>query len=207
MAALPLSARAGDVARLLPGAHEEWQDVAEAILDVNRMAAIEAADPLQAGMKLCEEPGCTQTGWQTLTAEEGERLRGLFASETDAAGERERIGKAIALLETIVGARNGTWRDHPANERQADHETGQLDCISESVNTQTYLDRLHRAGLLHHHRLGGFIHRYTVVLQHVAVDMVELATEERFAVDSWVGANGDLPEIRPYGDWRWEWGV
>lgn len=206
LAAAPPAASAADLARVLPPPREAWLEIADTVLDGNEIAA-NTGDPLLAPMVLCEERGCTATGAQTLREDEAARLRALFAGDTDAAGERHRLGQAIALMETVIGARNGTWRDHPGNEREYENEPGQLDCIAESINTRTYLDRLNRAGLLHHHQLGGFIHRYTVVLQHVAVDIVETATEERFAVDSWVGANGEEPEIRSYGDWRWEWGV
>lgn len=205
LAAAP-HAHAGDLAHMLPPAQEEWLDVADLILQINREAATQG-DPLRAPMILCEEQGCSATGAQSLNQEEAERLRAVLAEDDGPAGERHRLGRAIALLESVMGARNGTWRDHAANERESEDEQGQLDCIAESVNTRTYLDRLHAAGLIRHHRLDGFIHRYTVVLQHVAVDIVESDSEERFAVDSWVGANGEEPEIIPYGDWRWEWGV
>lgn len=200
--------QAADTTGLLPPAREQWLELADAVLGGNEHEAAAFADPLQAPMELCEEAGCTQRGWQTLGRDEADRLRALLATEDGGAeGERSRLGKAIALLETMIGGRNGTWRDHAANERQTADEPGQLDCIAESINTHTYLDRLTRAGLIRHHHVGDFIHRYTVVLQHVAVDIIETATDERFAVDSWVGANGEQPEILPYGDWRWEWGV
>ncbi|HTH18164.1 MAG TPA: hypothetical protein VL974_16015 [Magnetospirillum sp.] len=201
-----VEARAGDGERLLAATHEEWQDLAEAIIGAN--AAAQGPDPLTTPMVLCEEAGCVQTGAQALTPAEAARLRGLFADGEDSpAAERTRIRKAIALYETLIGTRNGTWRDHPGNEREYPDEPGQLDCIAESVNTLTYLSRLAHAGLLNHHQVGSFIHRYTVVLQHVAVDIVETGTEDRYAVDSWVGANGEEPELLPYADWRWEWGV
>lgn len=206
--ALPaVAARAGDVASVIVPNLEEWQIIAELVEDGNRRAATEGQDPLRAPMLLCEDRGCGQTGWQELRADEAARLRAVFTGNADAATERIQLGRAIALLETALGARNGTWRDHPGNDREDENEPGQMDCIAESINTRTYLDRLSRAGLLRHHRMGGFIHRYTVVLQHVAVDIVPDDGDEHFAVDSWVGANGDEPDIKPYGDWRWEWGV
>lgn len=205
----PLAA-AADSSRLLPAAREEWLERTEPVIAGNARMAAAAADPLAAAMDLCAESGCTDIGRHTLNDDETARLRALFAGGEDSAeAERQRIGKAIALFETFIGPRNGTWRDHSANDREAFDEPNQLDCIAESVNTRTYLDRLSLAGLLHHHHVGGFIHRYTVVLQHVAVEIIADGDEEdgRFAVDSWVGANGDEPEILPYGDWRLEWGV
>lgn len=203
----PVAAGAGESVRLLPPDREEWLNIADTVRDGNRDAVDGAADPLGAAMVLCEERGCTRTGRHSLSSEESLRLRALFAKAGDAAAERAAIGRAIALFETVMGARNGTWRDHPANQHEYETEPGQLDCIAESINTLSYLDRLNRAQLLRHHQVGGFIHRYTVVLQHVAVDIIPDDADEHFAVDSWVGANGEEPEITPYGDWRWEWGV
>lgn len=205
-AAAPPVALAADFARTLPPPREEWLDIADLVQDANEDTAT-VGDPLLAPMILCEERGCTATGAQMLTADEAMRLRALFVQDEDAAGERRHLGQAIALLETFMGDRNGTWRDHPANAREYEDEPGQMDCIAESINTRTYLDRLNRAGLIRHHQLGEFIHRYTVVLQHVAMEIVEKDSGEHWAVDSWVGANGEEPEIIPYGDWRWEWGV
>lgn len=186
---------------------EKWLDLADAVQAANDAAMTAAADPLTAPMVVCEQRGCTAAAPQQLSPEEGARLRALFASLADAPGERARIGRAIALMEGFMGGRNGTWRDHAANERLSEDEPGQLDCVAESINTRTYLDRLAGAGLLRHHVRGDFIHRYTVVLQHVAVDIVPDDGEDHFAVDSWVGANGEEPQIIPYDDWRWEWGV
>lgn len=187
---------------------EEWLTIAELVEDGNTAAVAEQRDPLRSPMLLCEDRGCGLTGWQSLNADEATRLHAIFAQAEGAADERVRIGRAIALLETVIGARNGTWRDRAANDREDEDEPGQLDCVAEAINTNTYLDRLTRAGLLRHHRVTGFIHRYTLVLQHIAVEITTDDQEgEHFAVDSWVGANGDEPEIVPYADWRWEWGV
>lgn len=202
-------ARAEEVA-LLPE-REDWLTIAELVEDGNALAAAGHADPLLAPMLLCENQGCGQTGWQGLSASESATLRALFATDGDAAAERDGMGHAIARLETMMGARNGTWRDRPANQHDGEGEdandSGQLDCVAEAINTRTYLDRLTRAGLLRHHHVVGFIHRYTIVLQHVAVEIAPDDDSEHFAVDSWVGANGEPPEIVPYADWRWEWGV
>ena len=206
LAAVP--AQAGDSGRLLASTHEEWQDRADLIHTANE--ADRGPDPLTQPMLVCEDVGCNTSAEQSLSADEARRLRTLFdhgEGEDSPAAERARLRKAIALFETFVGARNGTWRDHPGNQREYADEPGQMDCIAESINTRTYLSRLARAGLLTHHHLGDFIHRYTVVLQHVAVEIVETDSNERFAVDSWVGANGEEPELIPYSDWRWEWGV
>lgn len=186
---------------------EDWLTIAELVAHGNSNTATEHQDPLRSPMLLCEDRGCGQTGWQSLSADEAARLREVFAQDGGADAERSQIGRAIALLETAMGARNGTWRDHAANDREDEDEPGQLDCVAEAINTNTYLDRLTRAGLLRHHQVGGFIHRYTLVLQHIAVEIIPDDGEEHFAVDSWVGANGDEPEIIPYADWRWEWGV
>lgn len=210
IAAHPMApALAGDSTRLWLEPREEWDEIAETVNADNDRWADSSPDPLTAPMEICQAVGCREIDRQTLNADEASRLRSLFAGpDQGAKAERTRIGRAIALLETVMGARNGTWRDLAGNGREAPGEPGQLDCIAESVNTRTYLDRLGRAGLLRHHRIEGYVHRYTVMLQHIAVAVIADGDEvQRFVVDSWVGANGEEPEILPYDDWRWKWDV
>lgn len=192
------SARAEEAVAVV---HEDWLDRAALFMADND------AGTLTAPMDLCEDAGCLTASVQELAPDEAARIGGLFDGAGDAAAERAAIGRAVALFETFAGARNGTWRDHARNERLDGDEAGQLDCVAEAINTRTYLGRLERSGLLHFHRVEGFVHRYAVLLQHVAVGIVEDESGESFVVDSWVGANGEEPSIEPYGTWRMEWQV
>lgn len=198
----PLAAPAQESAALADDP-DDWQHRATAIIAANGDIT---GDPLTAPMIVCAGTACSHRSPVTLSDDEAGRLRTLFMPATDAPVERQSIGQAIAHMETFVGGRNGTWADAPGNRHVDWDEPDQLDCVSEAVNTRNTLDRLIRAGLLVHHRLGGLVTRYTVLLQHVAVTILDDQDLE-FVVDSWVGANGEPPDILPYGEWRLQWGV
>ena len=69
------------------------------------------------------------------------------------AEERNRIARAIGLFETLIGPKNGTLGDLAMNPPDAPQSPrgGQLDCISESTNSTTYLKQLEASGLLRWH--------------------------------------------------------
>jgi len=181
----------------------DWQHRAVAIITTNNGIS---GDPLTTAMIVCAGTACSHRDPITLSDAEAALLRALFADVDDAAMERLRIGQAIAQMENFTGSRNGTWADAPGNRHVDWDEPDQLDCVSEAVNTRSTLDRLIRSGLVVHHRLGDLVTRYTVLLQHVAVTITDVQGTE-FVVDSWVGANGEPPDILPYGDWRLQWAV
>lgn len=195
------SARANDE---LPSTGEDWQPLAERLVADNRARVDAGADPLTAPMTVCSGTACIGPSEVRLDEREAALIRAAFdPGAENAVQERAMVARAIARYETFVGARNGTWRDHARNLHE-EGEEGQMDCISESVNTRTYLDRLDRAGLLPRHRVGGFVMRYLIVLQHVAVEMIEEESGDSWVVDSWASENGEEPVIAPYGSWRME---
>lgn len=198
------AALAQESSAALDPATDDWQERVAAIMAGNDQVI--ADDPLGAPLVACSATACTQQSDITFSAEESAALRALFIDDTDGQDERAAIARAIARMEVFVGGRNGTWADHPGNEHNSWDEAGQLDCVSEAVNTHTYLHRMIQAGLIRHHRLGDLVIRYTLVLQHVAVNVIDDDARE-FVVDSWVGANGEEPEITPYIHWRMQWGV
>lgn len=181
--------------------------VVHELADANRLVGSGARDALAAPLELCASAGCDAHGLILLEPEETAELRRLMADSADPRTERRRIAQAVAQVERWVGPRNGTDHDHAANDRRADDEPGQLDCVAETVNTLALLERLAMAGLLRHHRVGGIALRYTILLQHMAVELVERESGERWVVDSWPGASGEEPVVEPYWDWRWEWQV
>ncbi|MBC7908520.1 MAG: hypothetical protein H7Y60_17465 [Rhodospirillaceae bacterium] len=184
---------------------EDWPSRAERLVAHNKAQALDAADPLTTPMIVCQDTACAQTSDVRLSEEEAAMIRtGFGDGGADAETERAMIAHAIGQFETFVGAQNGTWRDHARNSHLSEDGDGQMDCVSESINTRTYLDRLAQAKLLNRHELGGFVMRYLVVLQHVAVEMIELDSGDSYVIDSWDGENGDEPVIQPYMSWRME---
>ena len=149
----------------------------------------------------CTDYHCDTGKMVTLTASQWQTIRYLFAADTSPTKERESIRQAIALLENIVGAITGTWRDKAGNVVGAG-EPGQLDCISESKNTTTYLRLLFDDGLLKWHDIKERQVRHPLIFNtHWTAVIVDRSNGERFAVDSWFLDNGQPPAIQPLSDW------
>lgn len=147
----------------------------------------------------CVDFHCDATRTVTLAAGHWQDVRALFAGETSPAGERERIRQAIALLEREVGRIIGTSGDMARNMMGAGY---QLDCISESKNTTTYLQLLFDDGLLRWHEINERQVRYPLIFDtHWTAVIQELNSGQRYAVDSWFLDNGEPPYIQPLEDW------
>jgi hypothetical protein len=149
----------------------------------------------------CTDYHCDAGRMVTLTAGQWQSVRSLFAADTSPAEERENIRQAIALLENMVGALTGTWRDLAGNVAGAG-QPGQLDCISESKNTSTYLQLMFDDGLLKWHDVEERQVRHPLIFNtHWAAVIADQSSGERFAVDSWARDNGQPPDIQPLSDW------
>jgi hypothetical protein len=149
----------------------------------------------------CTDYHCDQGETVTLSEEQWHRVVSLLPAAETPAEERQQIRRAIALLETEVGAITGTWRDLAKNVAGAGLP-GQLDCISESKNTTTYLQLLSRHGLLRWHEVEERRSRQPWILNvHWSAVIRDLDTGRQYAVDSWFLDNGELPFIQPLEQW------
>ncbi len=150
---------------------------------------------------VCTDYHCEQGQVVTLPAREWQSVRDLFPGQVTAAQERDNIRQAVALLETTVGAITGTWRDLAGNIAGAG-KPGQLDCISESKNTTTYLELLFDDGLLKHHAIEARqVRRPWIFNVHWSAVIRERRSGQRFAVDAWFLDNGQPPVVQPLEEW------
>ncbi|HHH45254.1 MAG TPA: hypothetical protein ENK49_14060 [Gammaproteobacteria bacterium] len=149
----------------------------------------------------CTDYHCDEGETVSLSAAQWQEIRALFAATSNAQEERQQIRKAIALLETQVGAITGTSRDLAKNVAGAGLP-GQLDCISESKNTTTYLRLMNEDGLLHWHTVEERHLRHPWILDlHWSAVIRDRDTGQRYAVDSWFLDNGQPPYIQPLEQW------
>lgn len=160
-----------------------------------------AASPLPS-IAVCHNWGCKQNHPFTPNAVQWQTLAHLFEPPPrNPAEERQRVAKAIAYMETVTGPVVGTAEDLDRNTR-GDSLRGQMDCIDESTNTSRYLNLFQDAGWLHWHRTAPRARRsWYIVDQHYTAVLEERESRRRYAVDSWYGPNGALPEIQPLEDW------
>jgi hypothetical protein len=172
-----------------------------AITALAALASAGCALATPAAVRVCVDYGCDETRSAQVTPAEWQSIADLFSATADATAERTAIAEAVGKLETLVGDRVGTAGDAPRNST-LDTGVGQLDCIAESRNTHAYLELLAAGGLIAHHRIveRQVRHRWIFGTHWTAV-VEETATGERFAVDSWYGANGDPAIVQPLATW------
>ena len=163
-------------------------------------------DPVPADFFVCHGYGCKYTARIALTEEEWRSVRAkLEPAPADAGAERRHVAAAVAVLEGLVGARNGT----AVHQRRAfnNGDPTQMDCIDESINTWTYLTMFDRERLLRYHSIGGLAHGGEPLASDVrnTVILVEKPSGERFAIDPTLVDPTEPPPIFPLTIWLADW--
>jgi hypothetical protein len=120
--------------------------------------------------------------------------------------ERRAIAYAIAWMERYTGKITGTSADRAGMDFTASGDPTQQDCVDEATNTTSYLTVLQNNDLLKYHTVSvpfakenyfrgvaGWTH-WTAVLH-------ERGTDKKWAVDSWIFANGVNPAVVETNKW------
>jgi hypothetical protein len=114
--------------------------------------------------------------------------------------ERRAIAYAIGWMETRVGEKIGTKDDRPGMEFSGHTDPTQQDCVDEATNTTSYLLVLQHNKLLRHHTVGTPFAKENLLRgvagwPHWTAVVREIVNGQRWAVDSWIYANGENPAI------------
>ena len=161
--------------------------------------------PTPDNYSICHGHTCAKFAFISLTATQWKTIESLFLPiANDAAQERQYIAKAIALLETYSGEQAGTNRDRAENDI-SQGLNGQLDCIDEATNTTVYLRLLSDNDLLAFHQQASRTSRGGLFSPHNTATIIETESNQRYAIDSWFYANGELPVIVPLTLWKSGW--
>jgi hypothetical protein len=164
-------------------------------------------EPTLDRFSVCFDHSCRTIVSRAFSPGEWQRLAApLQAIAPTATAERAAIAQAIALMEQIVGEKTGTAGDRGGN-LAGFGQPGQMDCIDESNNTTTYLILLQQAGLLKHHVVRERATRFgfRAGMPHTTAVIENIATQQRYAVDSWFFDNGEVPVIMPLDEWKSGW--
>jgi hypothetical protein len=158
---------------------------------------------------VCHAYGCRKQTPFRFTDEDIAALKTLMAktrkSDTPAE-ERRAIAYAIGWMERRTGDVIGTKADRPGMDFSASGDPTQQDCVDEATNTTSYLLILERNAFLRHHVVGtpfskenllrgvaGWPHWTAVIKEHVG--------GQKWAVDSWIYANGENPAVVETEKW------
>lgn len=177
------------------------------LADMHSMNEFLKQQPTQSHFDICWGGGCAHHMATLLTEQEWAEVSQYFSSwPTSAQEEREAIALALGAMERVIGPKTGTLLDKAGTFGNAQYP-GQLDCNDESINTTTYLKLFTHAHLLQFHQVMDIkTRRYFLNgWPHTTAVIQEIATGERFAVDSWFHDNGEPAEIVPLTRWLDGW--
>jgi len=150
---------------------------------------------------ICYNFGCNTKQLIKINPREWAEVRSYFEpAARNAEEERTQIQRASGWLEIIAGRHTPIYLDRGQNN--LDHGSwGQMDCIDESTNMDTYLHLLERGKLLKFHKVLERAYRKTMWDQHWAGQVQDLATGQRYVVDSWFHDYGYLPYVQKTEEW------
>lgn len=154
--------------------------------------------------EVCQNGGCAKLSSLNLNSTDWQPIEALFSQPLqNAQQERDKLAKAIGMLEEIVGQRTGTSEDRAGTFDNSAY-TGQQDCNDEAINTTTYMRLLQQAGHLVLHTIEDMRTRnfFFSGWPHTTAVIREIKTGERFAVDSWFYDNGHPAVIVPFKVWK-----
>jgi hypothetical protein len=172
-------------------------------------ATFAVAPPDRAAVEVCHAYGCQRRTRVVFTDPDLAEIKALMirtrAADTPAE-ERRAIAYAIGWIERRVGGQIGTSSDRPGMDFAGSGDPTQQDCVDEATNTTSYLVVLANAGLVHHHRVAAPFAKENYLRgvsgwTHWTAVIEETRTRKRFAVDSWIHANGENPAIVAAETW------
>lgn len=175
---------------------------------------MEMSAPQTNVVEVCHAYGCKMKTQYRFTSSNIAAIRSEMAKvkrNGSPAEERRAVAYAIGLMERQVGKALGI-RDEAGMQWLASGDPTQEDCVDESTNTTSYLMVLKANGLLRYHTVEGPLGEDNMLWgtltgrpvknwPHYTAIIREKKTGQRFAVDSWIGDNGENPSITKLEDW------
>jgi hypothetical protein len=164
----------------------------------------EIDNPPPSSIIVCHGYDCTYRDRLQVTPADASRYAQIMAAgRGNAAAERQAIAKAIVHFEERSAAMLGK-RTTPMSQFKNSGVRGEMDCIDEATNSQSLMRYLEGRGLLKHHKVGANVSRgfmFDGQFPHAAASIQDRQGGQ-WAVDSWRGPVGSLPEIMPVSQWR-----
>jgi len=178
-------------------------------LGVSHYSVFNVEPPHGATVSVCHAYGCRmQTRFTFTQADlaEIEKLMKKTRKADTAAEERRAVAYAIGWMERRTGDVIGTSADRPGMDFKASGDPTQQDCVDEATNTTSYLLILERNGLLHHHTVGTPFSKENLLRgvagwPHWMAVLKENSNGQKWAVDSWIYANGENPVVIEAEKW------
>jgi hypothetical protein len=173
----------------------------KALID-DHYATFEARLPEKDRVFVCSSYGCRTTTPFKFTEADIAHLKALMspASTKTPEAERATLRTTLGWMEDRVDKVVGTWQDRPGDDGLGNGDPTQMDCVDVATNLSSYLLILQRHNLLRHHQVGSVmvkedIRRGLSGWTHYAAIVKETGSGKAYAVDGWLMASGQPPEI------------
>jgi hypothetical protein len=158
------------------------------------------------GPTVCHGFGCRDRTEVAFSASDRMKLAQILrVGQASPASERRAIAAAVAWFDRRVGPEAGT-QHHVARAglAQMSDPDSQFDCIDASRNTTSLLLVLDEVHLLKRHWVEQPAARGALLdgrWPHATAVVAELASQKKWAVDSWTHAVDERPDIMPLEQW------
>jgi hypothetical protein len=173
-------------------------------------ATFSVPEPKGATVHVCHAYGCRMRTKFTFNdqdiADLGAIMKKWRTKADTAEDERRGVAYVIGWIETRVGNVIGTKDDRPGMDFAGSGDPTQQDCVDEATNTTSYMMVLQNKGLLRHHTVGVPFAKENYLKgisgwTHWTAILAENTNKQRWAVDSWIYANGENPAIIEAEKW------
>jgi hypothetical protein len=173
-------------------------------------ATFSVPEPKGATVHVCHAYGCKMRTKFTFNDKDLGELTAIMkkwrTKANTAEDERRGLAYAIGWMETRTGAVIGTKDDRPGMDFAGSGDPTQQDCVDEATNTTSYLTLLHSRGLLKFHTVSTPFAKENYLRgiagwTHWTAVLVESSSKQRWAVDSWIYANGENPAVVKAEEW------
>lgn len=175
----------------------------------NHYATFSAVPAKGSTVHVCRAYGCRVRTKFTFKPDDIAAIeKAMSANRKDgsAAEERRAVAYAIGWMERRVGDAIGTKADRAGMDFKGSGDPNQQDCVDEATNTTSYLTVLANNGLIKQHSVGVPFAKENYLRgvsgwTHWTAVLVEGASGQRWAVDSWIYDNGENPAVVEAEKW------
>lgn len=154
---------------------------------------------------ICHGFGCAFRTPVDFSARDLSRLKSILAQGSGSAeAERKAVAKAVAWQERRVASAVGSGDDKGGFDMKNAGVRGQMDCIDESTNTNSFLLVAEKHGYLKYHKVSAPVARGFFLdgrYPHATATLREKETGKVYAIDSWPTDNGKLPVVQDLDEW------
>jgi hypothetical protein len=154
---------------------------------------------------VCHGFGCAYRTPILLRNVDRARINQLFgrAAAKSAEAERKAVAAVMAWFEKRVAGEAGTASAKARAGLGHAGDPSQFDCLDKTVNTIGVLAVIEQMGLLRHHTIDEPESRGGLgSLPHTTATLRERRSGQKWVVDGWTHANGELPDVMPLETWR-----